>query len=51
MIKGLNRNGETYSIKYTIWNTTFYLHITDFYNNPVDACYEMIHKLYEQKLL
>ena len=51
MIKGLDKNGETYAIKYTVFNTTFYLHLTDFYNNPVDACYEMIIKLHEQKLL
>ena len=51
MIKGLDKNGETYAIKYAIFNTTFYLHLTDFYNNPVDACYEMILKLHEQNLL
>lgn len=51
IIKGLDKNSETYAIKYAIFNTTFYFHLTDFYNNPVDACYEMIIKLHEQKLL
>lgn len=51
MKKGLNKNGETYAIKYTIFNTAFYLHLTDYYNNPIDACYEMILKLHEQNLL
>ena len=51
MIKGLDKNGETYAIKYAIFNTTFYLHLTDYYNNPVDACYEMIIKLHEQNLI
>ena len=51
MIKGLNKNGETYAIKYALFNTTFYFHLTDFYNNPVDACYEMILNLHELKML
>lgn len=51
MIKGFDKNGETYAIKYAIFNTTLYLHLTDFYNNPVDACYEMIVKLKEKNLL
>lgn len=51
MVKGLNKNGETYAIKYAIYNTTFYFHLTDFYNNPIDACYEMIFKLHKQNLL
>lgn len=51
MVKGFNKNGETYAIKYAIFNATYYLHITDFYNNPVDACVEMIMKLKELKLL
>lgn len=51
MVKGFNKNGETYAIKYAIFNTTFYLHITDFYNNSIDACVEMITKLNELKLL
>ena len=51
MLKGLDKNGETYAIKYAIFNTTFYLHLTDFYNNPVDACVEMILKLHKEKLL
>ena len=51
MRKGLDKNGETYAIKYAIFNTTFYFHLTDFYDNPVDACYEMILKLHELNLL
>ena len=51
MVKGLDKNGETYAIKYAIFNTTFYLHLTDFYNNPIDACVDMIEKLHELNLL
>ena len=51
MVKGLNKNGETYAIKYAEFNTTFYFHLTDFYNNPIDACYEMIIRLHELNLL
>lgn len=51
MIKGLDKNGETYAIKYAVFNTTFYFHLTDFYNNPVDACVEMIYKLKEKDLI
>jgi hypothetical protein len=51
MVKAFNKNGETYAIKYTIFNTHYYLHLTDFYNNPVDACVAMIEKLHELKLL
>ena len=51
MVKGLDKNGETYAIKYTIFNTTIYFHLTDFYNSPVDACVEMIFKLNELKML
>lgn len=51
MIKGLDKNGETYAIKYAIFNTTFYFHLTDAYDNPVDACVAMIELLHEQKLL
>jgi len=51
MIKGLDKNGETYAIKYAIFNTTFYFHLTDAYDNPVDACYEIILKLNELNLL
>ena len=45
MGKGLDKNGETYAIKYTIFNTTFYLHLTDYYNNPI----ENIDDFFEQK--
>lgn len=51
MVKGLNKNGETYAIKYAIFNTTYHFHLTDFYNNPVDACMAMIEKLHERNLL
>ena len=48
MVKGFNKNGETYAIKYyaTI-NSAFYYHMTDFYNDPIDACVEMISWLKE----
>lgn len=42
MSKGFNKNVETYAIKYSIFNTTFYLHLTNFYNDPIDTCVEMI---------
>lgn len=42
MCKSLDKNGETYAIKYTVFNTTFYLYLTNFYNNPVDAVFEMV---------
>ena len=51
MVKGLDKNGETYTIKYAIWNTTFYLHQTDYYNSPIDACVEMIIRLNELNVL
>jgi hypothetical protein len=51
MVKAFNKNGETYAIKYAIFNTHYYLHLTDYYNNPIHACVEMIVKLYELKLL
>ena len=51
MVKGLDKNGETYAIKYAIFNTANYFHLTDFYNNPIDACYKMVIKLHAQKLL
>ena len=51
MGKGLNRNGETYMIRYNIFSTDICLYKTDYYNNPVNAAYEMILKLHEQKLL
>lgn len=47
MSKGFNKNGETYAIKYSIFNTTFYYHMTDFYNSPIDAAFEMISWLKE----
>ena len=51
MGKGLDKNGETYVIQYAIFNTNFYLHLTEYYNNPIDACYEMIIKLRELNML
>ena len=52
MLKGLNKNGETYRIKYTLFLERHpFLHLTDAYNNPVDACIEMILKLHELNLL
>ncbi len=42
MVKGFNKNGESYAIKYNIFNTTFYLHLTNFYNDPIDTCVEMV---------
>ena len=51
MHKGLNKDGETYMLRYNVFNTNVCLYSTDYYNNPIDACYEMIIKLHEQKLL
>ena len=51
MKKGLDKNGEIYAIKYAIFNMTFYFHLTNYYNNPVDACVEMILKLKEKNLI
>lgn len=51
MHKGLNKNGETYTIRYNIYNTDICIYSTEYYNNPVDACVEMILKLHEQNLI
>lgn len=51
MYKGLNKHGETYTLSYNVFNTDVCLYSTDYYNNPVDACYEMIIKLHELKML
>lgn len=51
MHKGFNKDGETYMLRYNVFNTDVCLYSTDYYNNPVDACYEMILKLHELKLL
>lgn len=51
MHKGLNKDGETYVIRYNVFNTDITLCETEYYNNPIDACFEMIIKLHEQKLL
>ena len=51
MFKGLNKEGETYVLRYNVYNTEITLCETDYYNNPVDACYELILKLHELNLL
>lgn len=51
MGKGLDKNGETYMIRYNIFSTDICLYKTEYYNNPVDACYEMIIKLRDLNLL
>lgn len=51
MHKGLNKDGETYMIRYNVFNTDVCLYATDYYNNTVDACYEMVLKLHELNLL
>jgi hypothetical protein len=51
MHKGLDKDGETYMFRYNIFNTDVCLYSTDYYNNPVDACVEMILKLNELKML
>ena len=50
MHKGLDKDGETYMLRYNVFNTDVCLCLTDHYNSTVDACYEMIIKLHEQKL-
>ena len=51
MHKGLNKDGETYMFRYNVFNTDVCLYSTDYYNNPVDACVDMIEKLHELNLL
>lgn len=51
MGKGLNKDGETYTIRYNIYNTDICLYSTKYYNNPIDACVEMILKLNKLNLL
>lgn len=51
MVKGLNKDGETYMIRYNIFNTDICLYKTEYYNNPVDTCVKMIMYLNEQNLL
>ena len=51
MHKGLNKDGETYTIRYNISNTDICIYSTKYYNNPIDACVEMIVKLHELNLL
>jgi hypothetical protein len=49
MHKGLNKDGETYMVRYNVFNTDICLYKTEYYNNLIDACYEMIIKLHELK--
>jgi len=51
MHKGLNKDGETYMIRYNVFNTNVCIYSTDYYNSPIDACVEMIIKLKENKLI
>ena len=51
MHKGLDKDGETYMFRYNVFNTDVCLYSTDYYNNPIDACVEMIIKLHELNLL
>ena len=51
MHKGLNKDGETYMLRYNVFNTDVCLYSTDYYNNPIDACYRLILKLHELNLL
>ena len=48
--KGFDSKGETYCFEY-VSNDGICLSETHHLNNPIDACYEMIIKLNEQKLL
>lgn len=41
-VKGYNKQGETYMFKYNIFNTDVCLYSTDYYNNSVDAAFEMV---------
>ena len=49
MHKGSNRNGETYIFRYNIFNTDICLYSTNYYNNPIDAAFEMVVWLKENK--
>ena len=51
MGKGLDKEGETYMIRYNIFNTSICLYKTKYYDNPIDACVAMIEKLHEQNIL
>ena len=43
-------NGQYYLYYYNRWRWKEYIE-TDYYDNLIDACYEMIIKLHEEKLL
>ena len=51
MHKGLDKDGETYMFRYNVFNTDVCLYSTDYYNNPIDATFEIILKLKELNLL
>ena len=51
MHKGLNKDGETYMLRYNVFYTDICLYSTDYYNSPLDACVAMIEKLNELKML
>ena len=40
-----------YNVAINKWIVDSHVYTTDAYNNPIDACYELILKLHEQKLL
>ena len=42
MCKGLNKGEETYIFRYNVFNSDVCLYATDYYNNPVDAAFEMV---------
>ena len=51
MHKGLDKNGETYMIRYNVFNTDVCLCATDYYSSPIDACVDMIENLHKLKML
>lgn len=51
MNKGLDKDGETYILRYNVFNTDVCLYATDYYNNPIDACVDMILLCKEHNLL
>lgn len=42
IFKGFNKEGETYMLRYNVFNTEIILYETDYYNNPLDAAFEMV---------
>ena len=51
IFKGFNKEGETYMLRYNVFNTEIILYETDYYSNPLDAAFEMIVWLKENKKL